>query len=59
MPPKNMVTPQHLKAILKGEKKLLKAAVVKHFNPPRYDEISVVQLYDYCIKMPGIVGPNI
>ena len=54
MPPKNMVTPQHLKAILKGEKKLLKAAVVKHFNPPRYDEISVVQLYDYCIKMPGM-----
>ena len=51
MPPKNMLTPPFLKQIMKNEKKLLKAAEVRHCNPPRYDEISVANLYDKCIKM--------
>ena len=48
-----MVTAPYLKLILKGEKKLLKASVVKVCNPPKYDEISVTKLYDACIQMPG------
>jgi hypothetical protein len=27
---------------------------VRACNPPHYDEISVTQLYDKCIKMPGM-----
>ena len=52
MPPKNMVTPPYLKQILSGEKKLMKVSDIKHCNPPRYDEITVVQLYDTCVQMP-------
>ena len=49
-----MITAPFLKAVLKGEKVLLKAAEVKICNPPKYDEISVTQLYDDCIKLPGM-----
>ena len=51
-----MVTAPYLKLILKGEKKLLKASVVKVCNPPKYDEISVKQLYDACIQLPGMAN---
>ena len=40
-----MMTTPFLKQILKGEKKLLKAKDVVNYNPPKYDEISVSNLY--------------
>jgi len=49
-----MVTSPFLKQVLKGDKKFLKAKDVVHCNPPRYDEISVNNLYDPCIKMEGM-----
>ena len=49
MPPYSMVTTPFLKQVLKGEKKFLKAADVRICNPPKYDEVSVVQLYDACL----------
>ena len=49
MPPDTMVTSAWIKQVLAGKKKLLKAKDVVHCNPPRYDEISVKALYDYCI----------
>ena len=52
MPPYSMMTAPFLKQILKGEKKLLKAKDVVNCNPPKYDEISVFNLYDKCLKMP-------
>ena len=54
MPPYTMLTAPWLKQILKGEKTLLKAKDVKICNPPRYDEISVSNLSDECIKLPGM-----
>ena len=54
MPPYAMVTAPFLKQIFKREKKLLKAYDVKICNPPKYDEISVTQLYDACIKLDGM-----
>ena len=41
MPPYGMMTAHFLKQVLKKEKILLKAADVKHCNPPKYPEISV------------------
>lgn len=52
MPPYSMLNARWLKQILAGEKKLLKAKHARHCNPPRYDEISVANLYVDCIKMP-------
>ena len=49
MPPYYMVTAPFLKQVLRMEKILLKASEVKVCNPPKYDEISVEQLYDSCI----------
>ena len=46
-----MVTTDYLKKILKGEKKLFKMKDARMCNPPHYDEISVTQLYDSCLKM--------
>ena len=54
MPPQYMVTAKFLKQILKKEKKLLKIKDVTVCNPPKYDEISVTELYDTCIKMKGM-----
>ena len=54
MPPYTMVNAPFLKQVLKGEKKLLKIADVTTCNPPKYDEISVAQLYADCIKLPGM-----
>ena len=55
MPPYTMITAPFLKQVLKGEKQLLKIADVINCNPPKYDEISVVKLYDDCLKLPGMV----
>lgn len=49
-----MLTTPWLKQILKGEKRLLKMAEVTQCNPPPYDEISVANLYDSCIKLEGM-----
>ena len=49
-----MVTSGFLKQILAGEKKLLKASEAKICNPPRYDEISVSNLYAECIELEGM-----
>ena len=46
-----MVNAKWLKQILSGDKKLLKAKEARHCNPPRYDEISVANLYDQCLLM--------
>ena len=52
MPPIEMVNMAHLKAILKGEKALLKMKDVKFCNVPAFDEIGVKALYDKVIKLP-------
>jgi hypothetical protein len=49
-----MLTTPSLKQILKGEKRLLKMSEVTQCNPPPYDEISVTNLYESCIKLPGM-----
>ena len=54
MPPQYMVTAKFLKQVLNKEKKLLKVKDVTVCNPPFYDEISVKELYDTCIKMKGM-----
>jgi hypothetical protein len=47
-----MITSTWVKQVLSGEKRWLKAKEVVHANPPKYDEISVVQLYDYVMTLP-------
>ena len=47
-----MVTKDHLKLILSGEKKFLKMQEVRFINPPAYDEIGVKNLYDRVVKLP-------
>ena len=49
-----MLNAKWLKQILSGDKKLLKAKEARHCNPPRYDEISVANLYNTCIVMEGM-----
>ena len=49
MPPQSMVTFPFLKQVFKGDKKLLKTSEVNICNPPRYDEVSVKNLYKECI----------
>jgi len=51
MPSYGMVTTEYLKQILRGDKKLMKMADVRQCNPPHYDEISVQELYEPCLKM--------
>ena len=52
--PYEMLTKDHLKAILKGEKELLKMEDVRFCNPPAFDEIGVKALYDRVIKRPNM-----
>ena len=49
-----MLNAKWLKQILSGDKKLLKAKEARHCNPPKYDEISVANLYNTCIVMEGM-----
>ena len=46
-----MLTATWLKQIFQGQKKLLKASEVHHLNPPRFEEISVKNLYAQCLEM--------
>ena len=41
-----MITKDHMKQVLKGEKKFLKMMNVKIINVPDYDEIGVKHLYE-------------
>ena len=49
-----MITKDHLKLVLKGEKKFLKMREVKMINVPDYDEIGVKHLYDRVASRPGM-----
>ena len=49
-----MLNTAWLKQILSGEKLLFEAKEVTLCNPPRYDEISVKNLYDSCMKLPDM-----
>ena len=46
-----MVTKDHLKLILTGEKKFLKMKEVRFCNPPSYDEIGVKNLYEKVVNL--------
>ena len=48
-----MTTPW-IKQILAKEKRLLKMKDVRPINPPRFDEISVKNLYEDCLKLPNM-----
>lgn len=54
MPPYEMVTKDHLKAVLAEEKDLLKMKQVRFVNAPAYDEIGVKALYDKVVQQPGM-----
>ena len=54
MPPYDIVTKDHLKAVLSGNKAFLKMTEVRFCNPPAYDEIGVKALYEKVLKQPGM-----
>jgi hypothetical protein len=43
-----------MKQVYNEEKDWMKAKNVVQCNPPKYDEISVENLYDSCVKMPNM-----
>lgn len=47
-----MVTKDHLKLVLSGQKDLLKMNEVRFINPPAFDEIGVKNLYDKVVSLP-------
>ena len=51
LPPNEMITYGWVKQVLSGQKQWLKNNQVVHCSPPRYDEISVANLYDQCLKL--------
>ena len=51
MPPYEMLTRDTIKAILAEDKKLLKLNEVRFIQAPKFDEISVKNLYDKFIKL--------
>ena len=52
--PYEMLTKGTMKSIFANEKKLLKLHDVKFIQAPKYDEISVKNLYDKFIKLDGM-----
>jgi len=54
MMPYEMVTHAMLKDIFAGDKKLLKLKDVQFIQTPKYDEISVKNLYNRFIKLEGM-----
>ena len=54
MLPFKMTTKDHLKAVLQGQKRLLKMNQVNFINPPLFDEIAVKHLYDDVLKQPEV-----
>lgn len=49
-----MITKDHMKQVLSGQKKFLKMSEVRFCNPPHYDEIGVLNLYAKVVQMPGM-----
>ena len=49
-----MLTKGMIKGIFKEEKELLKLKDVKQIQVPKYDELSVKNLYDRLIKLDGM-----
>jgi len=49
-----MITKQHLRAILKGDKKVMKIKDVKFCNCPSFDEIGVKALYEKVVQNPAV-----
>ena len=49
-----MVTKDHLKEVLSGDKKLLKMQEVRFINIPSFDEISVKAMYDKAVAQPNM-----
>ena len=54
MMPYEMITHAMLKDIFAGNKKLMKINDVKFIQAPKYDEISVKNLYNRFIKLEGM-----
>ena len=54
MPPYQMTTHGFLKEVFEGKKKLMKLKDVKHIQVPKYDEISVKNLYNKFLKLEDI-----
>ena len=54
MPPYEMLTKDHMKAVLAGKKELLKMSNVNFCNSPNYDETGVKSVYDRVVQMPGM-----
>jgi len=52
--PYEMCTRELIKEIFSGTKKLLKLKEVKFIQAPKYDEISVKNLYDKLIALEGM-----
>ena len=51
-----MVTKDYLKLVLSDRKKFLTMREVRFINPPHYDEISVIKIYDKMITLPGLAS---
>ena len=49
-----MVTKDHLKAVLRGDKQFFKMNNVKFCNPPAYDEKGVKALYQKVVSQPEL-----
>jgi hypothetical protein len=52
--PYDMCTKDVLKDIFSGKKRLLKLKDVRMIQVPKYDEISVKNLYDKLVGLPGM-----
>ena len=49
-----MVNKDHLKLVMADKKKFLKMKDMRFINPPSYDEISIVRIYDKAMELPGM-----
>ena len=49
-----MITKDHMKSVLKGEKEFFKMADVKFIHVPAYDEIGVKALYEKVVNLDGM-----
>ena len=50
-----MINKDHLKSLLTDGKKFLEMKDVRFVNPPTYDEISVLRIYDKAVQLPGMI----
>ena len=56
MPDESVVNKDFLKAVLKGEKQLLKKSEVKFISVPQYEELSVKSIYPLMSKDPSFMS---